>query len=68
MREDSMPLPDDAGSYIQASKVSKKAGFCYIGEDRGFRSCISVGEGDTCMSGDIFPSMEVCVNPSLRSG
>jgi hypothetical protein len=66
--DDKMPLPDDAGSFIQASKASKKAGFCYIGEDRGFRSCISVGEGDTCMSGDIFPSREVCINPSLRSG
>jgi hypothetical protein len=63
-----MPLPDEAGSLTQASKASRKAGFCYIGEDRGFRSCISVGEGDTCMSGDIFPSMDMCINPSLRSG
>jgi hypothetical protein len=63
-----MPEPDEAGSLTQASKASRKAGFCYIGEDRGFRSCISVGEGDTCMSGDIFPSMDRCINPSLRSG
>lgn len=63
-----MPQPDEAGSLTQASKASRKAGFCYIGEDRGFRSCISVGEGDTCMSGDIFPSMDRCINPSLRSG
>ena len=62
-----MPQPDEAGSLTQASKASRKAGFCYIGEDRGFRSCISVGEGDTCMSGDIFPSMDKCINPSLRS-
>ena len=63
-----MPSPDEAGSITQANKASRKAGFCYIGEDRGFRSCISVGEGDTCMSGDIFPSMDKCINPSLRSG
>jgi len=62
-----MPQPDEAGSLTQASKASRKAGFCYIGEDRGFRSCINVGEGDTCMSGDIFPSMDRCINPSLRS-
>jgi hypothetical protein len=61
-------MPDEAGSLTQASKANRKAGFCYIGEDRGFRSCISVGEGDTCMSGDIFPSMDMCINPSLRSG
>ena len=67
-KELAMPLPDEAGSLTQASKVSRKAGFCYIGEDRGFRSCISVGEGDTCMSGDIFPSHDICINPNLRSG
>jgi hypothetical protein len=38
-----------------------KSGYCYIGTDRGFRSCIRVGENNTCMSGDIFPSMDVCV-------
>jgi len=43
-----------------------RAGFCYIGSDRGFRSCASVGETDKCISGDIFPSQEICVNPNLR--
>ena len=60
------PLPDDAGSRTQASKAKSKAGYCYIGEDRGFRSCIHIGEGDSCMSGDIFPTMEQCINPNLR--
>ena len=60
------PLPDDAGSRTQSSKAKSKAGYCYIGEDRGFRSCIGVGEGDSCMSGDIFPTMEQCINPNLR--
>jgi hypothetical protein len=62
-----IPEPDDASSTTQLSKPKNKAGYCYIGEDRGFRSCIQVGEGDKCMSGDIFPSMEICVNPNLRS-
>ena len=60
------PVPDDAGSRTQSSKASGKAGYCYIGEDRGFRSCIKVNQADMCMSGDIFPSREICVNPSLR--
>ena len=60
------PMPDDAGSKTQASKARGKAGYCYIGEDRGFRSCIQVGEADMCMSGDIFPTHDVCINPSLR--
>jgi len=43
-----------------------KSGWCYIGEDRGFRSCAQVGVNDKCMSGDIFPSNEICINPNLR--
>jgi len=44
-----------------------KAGWCFIGEDRGFRSCAQVGVNDVCMSGDIFPSNEICMNPNLRA-
>ena len=49
-----------------SSSVIGKAGWCYIGEDRGFRTCSQVGVNDVCMSGDIFPSNEICVNPNLR--
>lgn len=44
-----------------------KAGWCYVGNDRGFRTCAEVGVSDTCMSGDIFPSQEICMNPTLRA-
>jgi DNA-directed RNA polymerase subunit E'/Rpb7 len=56
---------DESTSSIQNG--ASKAGWCYIGEDRGFRSCAEVGVNDTCMSGDIFPTSQVCVNPSLRA-
>lgn len=59
------PQPDDASSSTQRLGPGK-SGYCYIGEDRGFRSCIKVKEGDTCMSGEIFPSQQICVNPNLR--
>jgi len=62
----SVPEPDDSSSATQRYAGAQKAGYCYIGEDRGFRSCLNVGEGDMCMSGDIFPSMDICVNPNLR--
>lgn len=65
-RPTSEPSPDEAGSGIQSSKTSKKSGFCYIGEDRGFRSCVKVNEDDECLSGDIFPTREICINPNLR--
>jgi len=57
---------DDANSTIQ-SAGSGKAGWCYIGEEHGIRTCGEVGVNDTCMSGDIFPSQEICINPSLRA-
>jgi hypothetical protein len=59
-----IPEADDSTSTVQ--KPASKSGFCYIGEDRGFRSCIEVGEGEVCMSGDIFPTEAICINPNLR--
>lgn len=59
-----LPLPDSSDSSIQDS--GPKKGFCYIGEDRGVRSCINVREIDACMSGEVFPSIEKCINPNLR--
>ena len=56
---------DDASSSIQSG--IQKSGWCYIGEDRGFRTCAEVGPNDVCMSGDIFPSQEICINPNLRT-
>ena len=56
-------IADDSASPIQHGKM----GWCFIGEDRGFRSCEYVGANDKCMSGDIFPSKDVCMNPNLRA-
>ena len=60
------PEADDATSRTQASKSNNKSGFCFIGEDRGFRSCISVKDSSKCMSGKVFASQELCENPNLR--
>lgn len=58
------PSADDATSRLRIPRT--KSGYCYIGEDRGFRSCIEVTRDMKCMSGDIFPTRAVCVNPRLR--
>lgn len=55
--------PDDSSSSIQNNS---KTGYCFIGEDRGFRSCAYVGANDTCMSQQIYPRLDICQNPSLR--
>uniref|UniRef100_A0A6C0JFC5 Uncharacterized protein n=1 Tax=viral metagenome TaxID=1070528 RepID=A0A6C0JFC5_9ZZZZ len=57
-------VADDATSTIQ--KTQSKGGYCYIGEERGYRTCMPVNENDSCMSGEIFPTSEICINPSLR--
>ncbi len=44
----------------------KGNGFCYIGYDKNQRECTNVYEGDICMSGQIFPTMAVCLDPHLR--
>ena len=62
----SIPKPDTADSRTQLSQSSRKSGYCYIGEDRGFRSCIKVNESDKCISGKIFPTEAICINPTLR--
>ena len=64
-KPDGGPKPDDSLSRIQSGS-SGKAGWCFIGEDRGFRTCSEIGQNDKCMSGDIFPSQEICMNPNLR--
>ena len=56
---------DDSTSNIQMG--SGKSGYCYIGEDRGYRSCAYVNQGDSCISGEIFPTNEICINPNLRT-
>lgn len=49
-----------------SSKSSEPIGYCYIGEDRGYRTCIDINDSNLCMSGEIFPTQDVCVNPNLR--
>ena len=55
--------PDKTDSKVQEKK---KSGGCYMGTDRTFRSFINVIESDKCMSGKIFPTKAICINPSLR--
>ena len=44
----------------------KKGGYCFMGEENGNRTCIEVKDGNNCLSNALFPTMEVCINPSLR--
>lgn len=59
------PRADDSTSLTQKHQ-SGKGGYCYIGEDRGFRSCVKVDASDKCMSGEVYSRQEICIDPTLR--
>tara|TARA_B100001093_G_C26814353_1_gene1008987 strand:+ start:54 stop:467 length:414 start_codon:yes stop_codon:yes gene_type:complete len=62
------PMPKPVQSIDNSrSKFAENDGFCFIGQDRGFRSCVKINKGDKCMSGDIFPTQAVCIDPNLRA-
>ena len=62
-------LPEgDENTSSRINRERGQPGYCYIGEQRGIRSCVEIGINDTCMSGDIFPTNDICINPKLRLG
>ena len=58
-----IPESDNEESSIQGRQ---KSGYCYIGSERDYRTCMYVGRNDVCKSGEIYPTMDICVNPNLR--
>ncbi len=54
-------------SNYRKDQIATSNGFCYIGYDLGQRECTDIYAGEVCMSGQIFPTMDVCINPNLRT-
>ena len=46
---------------------SLSSGYCYIGKVNDTRYCTKVDARSKCMSGDIYPTIDICVNPNLRA-
>lgn len=57
----------EADKSTNTIQTRSKTGFCYVGNDRGYRSCMEIDEMDKCVSNQIFPTRELCINPTLRS-
>lgn len=51
----------------KSNQIAKDDGYCYIGYDKGMRNCGEIYESQIYMSGEIFPSLEMCMFPKLRS-
>lgn len=61
-------VEDSTTSAIQ-SKLTSKPGWCYIGEDQGYGSCVKVDGDQFCMSGHVYPSESMCRQvPKTGSG
>ena len=57
-KEDKLPQP--------SSTDTQNNGFCYVGRENNTRYCAKVSSKSKCMSGDIFPTMDLCINPKIR--
>ena len=61
------PAPDSPEDTIQKSLSSSKTKWCLVGEYQNKRGCIDISESDKCMSGQVFPNEEMCLNPSATA-
>lgn len=60
LKEPEADAPEDT---IQKSLSSSKTKWCLVGEYQNKRGCIDISESDKCMSGQIFPNENMCLNP-----
>jgi len=58
------PKPDGDVDPIQKPITSNKTNWCLVGEYQGKRGCIEVNDKNHCMSGQTFPSQNMCLNPT----
>jgi hypothetical protein len=61
------PIPSPSTMPVQNPISSAKTSYCLVGEYQSKRGCIEVGENDLCMSGQLFSSRELCMNPTLTT-
>jgi hypothetical protein len=59
------PAADTSENPIQKPITAGKQTWCLVGEYQGKRGCIEVNEHDRCLSGQVFPSQKMCLNPTL---
>jgi hypothetical protein len=61
----SEPKADTSESPIQKSTSGSKSAWCLIGEHNGRRGCVEVNDASKCLSGNVFPNIEMCLNPAF---
>lgn len=59
------PQPDSSVSPTQTSIASSKQKWCLVEDTGSQRNCVRVQDADKCMSGQVFPQQQMCLNPNL---
>jgi hypothetical protein len=59
------PSPNHTTNPIQSGGASSKSQWCLVGEYNGARGCINVTDQDKCLSGQVFPNQQMCLNPTM---
>jgi len=59
------PSADTSENPIQNPIFSGKRNWCLIGEHQFKRGCVSISESDKCLSGQVFPNQQMCLNPTF---
>jgi hypothetical protein len=57
---------DDDKQYANGVQYNTPVGHCFIGQQNSQRYCSEISEAHQCASGDVFPTMDMCINPNLR--
>tara|TARA_B100000035_G_C21028514_1_gene567261 strand:+ start:1789 stop:2457 length:669 start_codon:yes stop_codon:yes gene_type:complete len=57
---------DSSTSKVQRQNTNVKGGWCYIGEDKGIRTCAKVNDSNLCLSNQVFDSEETCEYVGMR--
>tara|TARA_A200000159_G_C7169073_1_gene274625 strand:- start:38 stop:688 length:651 start_codon:yes stop_codon:yes gene_type:complete len=58
------PEPDTSTGAIQKPITSGKSKWCLVGEYEGKRGCVEVDDASKCLSGQVFPTLHSCMNPT----
>ena len=58
------PEPDTSSAVIQKPITSGKSKWCLVGEYEGKRGCVEVDDASKCLSGQVFPTLHSCMNPT----
>jgi len=58
------PESDSSETPIQKPITSDKMSWCLVGEYEGKRGCVEVDDANKCLSGQVFPSQQMCLNPT----